>query len=589
MRVDGWGSFVLAAATVSAVGCASGLEPRAPGSPVPSPQASALPEAPRAPGPSASTWLPSTGPTASPSPALETAGVWVRGERFKGFPDETLRLEAGLARDIDDRVAGVPRDVVLQWRIDPRDATRAVLTPVAATSGASAVQVRLLEAGVVRVEAIAQERFVGRAVLACMPLAFRDAVVADDPRFPPFNSVGRALPNGVYVIRDRADWTRLWKGEHTADVDVPAAVERGSGFLGIEEPPAIDFATHSLVLLTASFTGSYGPAITAYQPAAPGLVAGVLGGFPNTYQPGPSAESNRTELYRVPRLPAEPRTSYEDLARAAWATPAPREPLGRVRTLPHIQATTGLAARLGMILALDPESGILVNASVDGPRSELGRLAGATAVAVDPFGRVYMAGGSPPRLWRAGEAAPLPGELPLAPRGLAVDRRGVRFVSVGHAVARVSPGGQVTILAGSLSEAGEVDGNGAAARFREPCGLAFAPDGSLYVADKGNSRLRKIEENGDVGAYSTGGTLLAPEDVAVSADGVVYVADTGNHRIVTILDRGMLSVVAGSGQQGDVDGPNGEARFDQPAAIDVQPDGRVVVADRGTRKVRVIE
>jgi hypothetical protein len=78
------------------------------------------------------------------------------------------------------------------------------------------------------------------------------------------------------------------------------------------------------------------------------------------------------------------------------------------------------------------------------------------------------------------------------PSGLALEPSGSVIVSDGwgQRLRRVTPEGRVTTLAGSV--AGHVDGAGAAARFDHPRGLALAPDGSLFVAERNSHVIRVV-------------------------------------------------------------------------------------------------
>jgi uncharacterized protein (TIGR03663 family) len=127
-----------------------------------------------------------------------------------------------------------------------------------------------------------------------------------------------------------------------------------------------------------------------------------------------------------------------------------------------------------------------------------------------------------------------------------------------------------------------------------PRGMALAPDGSIYIADTGNSRIVRLDANGQViNSWGTRtpdgqlppapGTFIEPWGVAVDAQGDVYVADTWNHRIQKFDQAGKFLLEWGSaGQPGD--GTNG---FWGPRGIAVGNDGHVYVTDTGNKRVVV--
>lgn len=146
----------------------------------------------------------------------------------------------------------------------------------------------------------------------------------------------------------------------------------------------------------------------------------------------------------------------------------------------------------------------------------------------------------------------------------------------------------VTTLAGSTS--GNTDGVGTAARFKTPAGLALSTDGTtLYVGDSGNNNLRQIAVGtgavSTVPASTTG--LTGDADVTVAADGTLYIADTGAHRIRAISSAGAASTITGTGTAGAAEGSR-SATFSAPAGILARPDGALLVADTGNHKIRLI-
>lgn len=187
--------------------------------------------------------------------------------------------------------------------------------------------------------------------------------------------------------------------------------------------------------------------------------------------------------------------------------------------------------------------------------------------------------------------------------GLGVDASGNVLVSDwdNHAIRRITPGGVVSTLAGN-GTSGSANGNGTAARFTNPNGLAIDGSGNVYVADWANHTIRRITPAGDVTTLagapglrgSADGTGLAarfnlPSGVAVDAGGNVYVADQANHVIRRITAGGVVTTFAGlAGSPGTVDGTGTSARFTNPAWLSVSPSGDVFVVSGAGDTVRKI-
>ena len=183
------------------------------------------------------------------------------------------------------------------------------------------------------------------------------------------------------------------------------------------------------------------------------------------------------------------------------------------------------------------------------------------------------------------------------PNGVAVDSSGNVYVAdtANHRIRKISPTAAVTTFAGSTS--GYMDGNGTAAQFRNPRGVAVDSSGNVYVADTANHRIRKISSTGMVttfagstSGYMDGGSdakFNLPSGVAVDSSGNVYVADTHNHRIRKIDPAGVVSTFAGNGQGGD-DGTATAAKFNGPTSVAVDSSGNVYVADSGNHRIRKI-
>ncbi|MEI6819984.1 MAG: hypothetical protein WCL19_10340, partial [Verrucomicrobiota bacterium] len=197
------------------------------------------------------------------------------------------------------------------------------------------------------------------------------------------------------------------------------------------------------------------------------------------------------------------------------------------------------------------------------------------------------------------------------PSGIAVDGAGAVYVAdtYNHSIRKITPDGVVTTVAGATGDnagdEGATDGNGAAARFYYPQGVAVDSSGNIYVADSGNHTIRKITSAGVVTTFagsagssgSADGVVSAarfnsPRGVTVDASGNVYVADTLNHTIRKITSEGMVSTIGGTaGLIGGADGAGVAAQFSQPSSLAVASDGTLFVADtenhRITRLTRV--
>jgi sugar lactone lactonase YvrE len=134
-----------------------------------------------------------------------------------------------------------------------------------------------------------------------------------------------------------------------------------------------------------------------------------------------------------------------------------------------------------------------------------------------------------------------------SPYGVAVDSSGNVYVADtnNQRIRKITPNGTVMTLAGA-GDFGYADGIGTAASFGSPQGVAVDSSGNVYVADKDNSRIRKITPNGTVTTLAggnegyadgigTAASFYSPSGVAVDSSGNVYVADSYNHRIRKIL------------------------------------------------------
>ena len=195
--------------------------------------------------------------------------------------------------------------------------------------------------------------------------------------------------------------------------------------------------------------------------------------------------------------------------------------------------------------------------------------------------------------------------LPLLPNGVAFDAAGnLYFADTNrHQVYESSLAGVLSVVAGSGSQGFSGDGGAAtSARLNSPQGVAIGSDGTLYVADTANQRIRAVLNgkistfagNGTAGfAGDTGPALAAafngPTALAVDTIGALLVCDSLNHRVRRIAS-GAITTIAGSGTQGFAgDGAAATAaELDTPSGVAVSVDGRIYIADSHNDRIRVI-
>lgn len=136
--------------------------------------------------------------------------------------------------------------------------------------------------------------------------------------------------------------------------------------------------------------------------------------------------------------------------------------------------------------------------------------------------------------------------------------------------------GKLSVLAGTGAR-GCNDGKGSEAMFAHPCGLAVSPEGTVFVADCGNHRIRQISPDGDVTTLAGSGSagykdghgryacFYNPCGIAIDyvSNDVLFVSDYSNNCIRAVSRSGLVSTLAR-----DVP-PGSEASLDSPYGIAV--------------------
>jgi glucose/arabinose dehydrogenase len=160
------------------------------------------------------------------------------------------------------------------------------------------------------------------------------------------------------------------------------------------------------------------------------------------------------------------------------------------------------------------------------------------------------------------------------PFGVAVAGNGTVFVADAgrHQVLRRTGDGRVSVVAGTGTAGFSGDGGPAVdAELDSPRALAVGPDGTLYVADTGNDRVRGISPSGVI---STIASVENPEGLAIGADGALLVV--GGPGVVRVAADGSVSTVLAAGPAKYV--IDGTANAFMPSAVAVEGNGNLIVA-----------
>src|SRR2546425_416789 len=193
------------------------------------------------------------------------------------------------------------------------------------------------------------------------------------------------------------------------------------------------------------------------------------------------------------------------------------------------------------------------------------------------------------------------------PYRVARDSAGNLYVADGSSrrIRKVSAAGIITTVAGRGT--GQSSGDGGPATLAEliqPLGVAVDPAGNVYIADEGSNRIRKVNTAGIIstiagndtqgfsedGGPATSASLNDPRGVAVDPTGNVYITDRGNNRIRKVNTEGIISTIAGNGKQGfsGDGGPATSASLNKPREVAVDLAGNVYISDAGNFRIRKV-
>ena len=231
-------------------------------------------------------------------------------------------------------------------------------------------------------------------------------------------------------------------------------------------------------------------------------------------------------------------------------------------------------------------------------------LAGTTERFGEPFGvamfgtGVFVSDGETGKIWlvhRDGSRL-LYGEGFNTPSQIAVDKDNNLIVADtgAHQIKIIKPKNQIEVIAGVENQSGYADGDAKTALFNAPIGVAVSGN-KIYVADTYNDKIRVIE-NGKVSTLAGSEQGFADEATGSAAkfdtpcgialrNGKLIVADTGNRRLRVVEENGKTTTLAGNGEPDSIDGFLTEASFVAPMAVAVGNFGEIYVADGNSIRV----
>jgi sugar lactone lactonase YvrE len=193
------------------------------------------------------------------------------------------------------------------------------------------------------------------------------------------------------------------------------------------------------------------------------------------------------------------------------------------------------------------------------------------------------------------------------PEGIALDNQGNLYIADrdNHCIRKVDTQGIITTIAGDSHEGYSGDGGLAVvAQLNDPVSIMVDNTSNLYIADMDNHRIRKVDTQGIIttiagngeegysgdGDAATQAQLNLPHDMALDAKGVLYIADTHNHCIRQVDTTGIITTFAGNHEEGFSGDYNTAitARFNDPESLVLDKQGHLYVTDMDNHRVRQI-
>ncbi|MBT6347398.1 MAG: hypothetical protein HOJ49_11740 [Nitrospina sp.] len=194
------------------------------------------------------------------------------------------------------------------------------------------------------------------------------------------------------------------------------------------------------------------------------------------------------------------------------------------------------------------------------------------------------------------------------PAGLALDEQNNLFIADrnNHRIRKVTPDGIISTVAGTgQAEFGGDGGPALEAQLHHPSDVEVASNGELYFSDRSNHRIRKVNQDGIISTVAgqgqlgfggdfglaTNALLKFPFGIALDKKGNLYIADRGNNRVRKVDVRGFITTLAGNSMHsfgGDY-GPASHSDLAYPTDMVVDDEDNIYIADRNNHRIRRVD
>jgi len=195
-----------------------------------------------------------------------------------------------------------------------------------------------------------------------------------------------------------------------------------------------------------------------------------------------------------------------------------------------------------------------------------------------------------------------------SPCGIAIDSAGNIYIADDgintDCIRKINTKGIITTIIGGRSDDFPLDDDDVIDELNYPTAIAIDKKGAIYIADKTNNRIRKLNTDGSVvtiagngkignsgnGDPATDATFKHPTGIAVDDSGNVYIADANNNCIRKVNSKGIISIFAGTGATG-YSGDKGTATtatLNYPNSVCTDALGNVYIADEGNNCIRKV-